>query len=352
MGRVRARWPRWPPADGGCGRCSSARSALIAAAPPCGRSPAVGTAGLIALYGGAIAAGTGIAIGGALLPGLVKGRFPDRVGPVTGLYTAGLVGGALIAVLDERAAVDVSGLGWPGSLALWAIPAVLAAVAWWSVSGDRRRVEANAAGSTRFSPWRERRAWLVTLYMGLQSLLFYASLAWLAARYTSLGMDPTTAGLLLGVFSLTQIFSSLGAPVLAHRTGSLAPWIAASVGTCVVCLVLIALVPMASPWLWAGVLGLGMGGQFALALTLIAELAPTPEAAPAYSGMAFFVGYLLGRARTAGGRGAARPDRGVRGPLPRRRRSRRGDLFLGVRAASGRGRTGAGPDDEAGGVLP
>ena len=202
------------------------------------------------------------------------------------------------------------------------------------------------------APWRERRAWLTTLYMGGQSLLFYASLAWLAARYTSLGMDATTAGLLLGVFSLTQIFSSLGAPVLAHRTGSLAPWIAASVGTCIVCLVPIALVPMAAPWLWAGALGLGMGGQFALALTLIAQIAPTPEAAPAYSGMAFFVGYLL----AALGPLAAGALRDLTGgyEVPFLAVAGVGvvTLILGARAASGRGRTGAGPDDEPGGVLP
>ena len=40
-------------------------------------------------------------------------------------------------------------------------------------------------------------------------------------------------------------------------------------------------------------LGLGMGGNLSLALTVVHRLAPTPAAAPAYSGMAFFVGYLL-----------------------------------------------------------
>jgi CP family cyanate transporter-like MFS transporter len=95
-----------------------------------------------------------------------------------------------------------------------------------------------------------------------------------------------------------------------------------------------------------------MGGQFALALTLIAELAPTPEAAPAYSGMAFFVGYLL----AALGPLAAGALRDLTGgyEVPFLAVAGVGvvTLFLGVRAASGRGRTGAGPDDEAGGVLP
>ena len=49
----------------------------------------------------------------------------------------------------------------------------------------------------------------------------------------------------------------------------------------------------AAPWLWAALLGLGMGGNLSLALVVLTRLAPTPAAAAAYTGMAFFVGYLL-----------------------------------------------------------
>ena len=53
------------------------------------------------------------------------------------------------------------------------------------------------------------------------------------------------------------------------------------------------LAPEAAPWLWAALLGLGVGGMFALALTLLVTLAPTPAAAARLSGMALLVGYLL-----------------------------------------------------------
>jgi CP family cyanate transporter-like MFS transporter len=36
-----------------------------------------------------------------------------------------------------------------------------------------------------------------------------------------------------------------------------------------------------------------MGGTFALALTVLTQIAPTPESASSYAGMAFLVGYLL-----------------------------------------------------------
>ena len=252
---------------------------------------AVRGAGAVGLYTGSAVAGIGIAVAGTLLPGLVKARFPERVGPVTGLYTAGLIGGALLAAGATEPLATVGGLGWPGALALWALPAAAALTLWLVVTGPAR---APTPPDARVGlPWRDRTAWLATGYMGGQSLLFYATLAWLAACYTSLGVDATTAGLLLAVFSATQLVSALGLPLLAHRSGRLGPWIALSVGLCTAGLALVAVVPLVAPWLWATILGLGMGGQFALALTLVTQIAPTPAAAPSYSGLAFLVGYLL-----------------------------------------------------------
>ncbi len=39
-----------------------------------------------------------------------------------------------------------------------------------------------------------------------------------------------------------------------------------------------------------------MGGNLALALMILTQLAPTPREASAYTGMAFFVGYLMAAA--------------------------------------------------------
>ena len=182
-------------------------------------------------------------------------------------------------------------------LALWALPAVVALVIWLLNAGRARWCPGPAPPRPRVRlPWRSRPAWLGTLFMGGQSLLFYATLAWLAARYTALGLSPGGAGLLLALFSAAQVVTALAMPVLAHRTGDLRPWIALSVGVTAVGLVLVAFVPLAAPWLWATLLGLGMGGNLSLALTVLTQAAPTPRDAAAYTGMAFFVGYLLAAA--------------------------------------------------------
>ncbi len=239
--------------------------------------------------------GIGIAVAGTLLPPLVRERYPRQVGPVTGLYTAGLIGGAMVAsslVEPLRTMLDGS---WPKALGVWAILAALAVLAWLPIAASAHSPDrpADAPRVRPQLPWRDRTAWLATLYMGSQSLLFYGALAWLAARYTALGMSAATAGLLLGVFSATQLVTALGLPALAHRTGTLRPWIAFSAVTATSALAAIALVPSAAPWVWSGLLGVGVGGQFALALTLIGSLGRNPTESGRISGMAFFVGYLL-----------------------------------------------------------
>ena len=245
--------------------------------------------GAAPLWTATVLCGIGIAVAGALLPALVRARFQDRIGPVTGLYTAGLIGGAMLAAaLTEPARAVLDG-SWPAALAVWAVPAAFALAAWLPLAGS---APATVAPRTA-APWRDRTAWFAALYMGGQSLMYYGILAWLAARYTAIGVPAAEAGLLLGLFSAAQLVSALTLPVLAHRPGRLRALIAASVSTSTVMLAAIALVPAAAPYPWTVLLGLGVGGQFALALTLLGSLGRGPAESAAVSGMAFFVGYLL-----------------------------------------------------------
>jgi MFS transporter, CP family, cyanate transporter len=252
----------------------------------------LGASALI-LYGGTLVAGIGIAVGGALLPGVVKAWFPSRAGAVTGLYTAGLVSGAMVAAAATVPLIQALGAGWPAGIAVWGLPAAAALAAWLPVT---RRLRANAGPATPGRvrlPWGSGVAWRVTLYMGSQSLLYYAALTWLSPLFVAAGWTAGRAGLLLGLFSFTQIFSALAVPALADRTGDHRPWIAACVGLATVMLAAFALAPTAAPWLWAALLGLGVGGMFALALTLLVKLASSAAAAARLSGMALLVGYLL-----------------------------------------------------------
>ena len=247
----------------------------------------------LTLYGGTLVSGIGIALGGALLPGVVKAWFPARAGTVTGLYTAGLVTGAMVAAAATVPLMEALGAGWPAGIAAWGLLAAAALAAWVPVTRRLRAAAGPATPGRVRLPWGSGVAWRVTLYRGSQSLLYYAALTWLSPLYLDAGWTAGRAGLLLGLFSFTQIFSALAAPALADRTGDHRPWIAACVGLATVMLAAFALVPTAAPWLWAALLGLGVGGMFALALTLLVKLASSAAAAARLSGMALLVGYLL-----------------------------------------------------------
>jgi CP family cyanate transporter-like MFS transporter len=47
-------------------------------------------------------------------------------------------------------------------------------------------------------------------------------------------------------------------------------------------------------WLWSVLLGIGQGGAFAIALTMIAQRGGTPQMAARLSGMTQSVGYMMG----------------------------------------------------------
>jgi len=296
--------------------------------------------GAAGLFAATFLAGIGLAVGGALLPGIVKAHVAaDRAATVTGLYTTGLAGGALLAAALTVPLRNLLGGSWAPALAVWALPAVAALAVWrrvavpagtgppagpeplgsGSASGAGSRSaggagsrSAGGAGSRSASPaaeasppargglpWRSGLAWRVTLYTGLQSLLFYASLTWLSPLFQARGWSAERAGALLAVFSLTQLVATLGLPVLADRTGDRRPWIALSVSACTAGLLAVAVAPLAAPWLVAAVIGFGTGGQFAMALTLLVDAAADPAASRRLSGMAFLVGYLLAAAGPA-----------------------------------------------------
>jgi CP family cyanate transporter-like MFS transporter len=272
------------------------------------------------LFAATLVAGAGLAVAGALLPGIVKAHFPeDRAATVTGLYTTGLAGGALLAAALTVPLRNLLGGSWAPALAVWALPAVAALAVWRRVAivgadpppGRPGPAEAGPAelpaaaphptertpGRRRGGlPWRSGLAWRVTLYTGLQSLLFYAALTWLSPLYQARGWSAERAGALLAVFSLAQLVATLGLPVLADRTGDRRPWIALSVGACTAGLLLVAVAPLAAPWPVAALIGFGVGGQFAMALTLLVDVAADPAASRRLSGMAFLVGYLLAAA--------------------------------------------------------
>ncbi len=248
-----------------------------------------------ALYVSTFVAGVGIAVGGTLLPGLVKELFPpQRSGLVTGLYMLAMMGGA-----GASSALSVPLRGWLGSwqasLGSWSILALIGVAAWvpvWRGHTLERAANPVLLVPVRL-PWGHATAWLVAAYLTIQSVEFYSSLAWLAPTYAGRGWDPTHAGYLLSVFTAAQLVSGLLGPALSdrihdHRILLIGASMLGLVGQAGLWLA-----PATSPWAWAVVLGLGQGASFALGLVLMVDYAASPAASARLAGMAFFFSYSL-----------------------------------------------------------
>lgn len=247
------------------------------------------------LYAGTFVAGVGIAIGGTLLPGLVKELFPpERAGLVTGLYMLAMMGGA-----GASSALSVPLQGWLGSwqaaLGSWSGLALVGVLAWVPVlTGHARHRAANpSVVAPARLPWRHATAWLVAGYLSVQSVEFYSTLAWLAPSYTTRGWDPTHAGYLLSVFTAAQLVSGLAAPALTDKISDRRILLLSASVLGLLGQAGLWLAPTAAPWAWATVLGLGQGAAFALGLVLMVDYAGSPAASGRLAGMAFFVSYTI-----------------------------------------------------------
>lgn len=248
--------------------------------------------GVPTLYAGSAIAAVAIAVMNVAMPGITKQYFPDRVNLMTGVYSSAIVGGAATASALVIPIEHATGYGWRGVSALMAVPALLAALLWLP---QALRGQAGPQNGPR--PFgvvlRSRVTWYVTALMGLQSFTFYVLLAWLPTIFHDAGLPADQGGYLLSVTNLVQVGATLAVPILAGRRPSQVPFVIGAGLMTVAGYLGLLLAPVAAPWLWMVVLGIGQGASFALALLLIALRAPDPASVTALSSVAQSVGYAV-----------------------------------------------------------
>ena len=266
------------------------------------------------LWLGTALIGVGLAIANVLMPAVIKRDFPERLALVMGLYSA-LLGGfgaitAGLAVPLSHAEVGGVPLGWRVSLLLSGALLPVGLVVWMIATRSRERSgagaqaltpQAAAAAAAAGSPaasrsagrrvWGDPVAWLVSLYMGSQSTVFYVLATWFPTYQVSIGYSPVAAGIGLMVFQGLGIVGSLVLPVaLRGRLQRWTPALLPVIGAISWIGMLVA--PAAMP-LWIAIGGVIGGALLTMSLTLMATRARTHSDSSAVSGMAQAVGYSL-----------------------------------------------------------
>ncbi|ADY57320.1 major facilitator superfamily MFS_1 [Syntrophobotulus glycolicus DSM 8271] len=254
-----------------------------------------------ALLAGTFFIGLGIVAGNVLIPSIIKQNFPDNVGIVTSAYSVSMfISGGLASGISIPLASSLH-LGWRYTLDTSAGLILIALLIWLpQLRKHHHSAVSREADSPAASIWRSSLAWKVSLFLGLQSFLFYCVVAWLPAILQGYGISTATAGWMLTFYQICAIPASFIAPVFADRYSDQRGI------TAIVCLIYLSGMLI---FLFGGgfsllVLGIaliatGSGASISLAFTFIGLRTTSGRQASELSGMSQSVGYLLAAAGPA-----------------------------------------------------
>jgi MFS transporter, CP family, cyanate transporter len=246
----------------------------------------------IFLYSSALALSGG-AVGNVLIPSLIKRHFPGRTGTMTTVYTTALAVGTMLAAAATVPIERATDGNWHVALGVWAALAAVAAIPWLALS--RSEPERDSASGGLLGPRtliRSKLAWSVAAYFGTQSMVAYIMFGFLPKILIDGGYTTGQAGLVLGVFTAIGIPVSLVVPWIASKFSDQLPLVVAFVAFYTVGFLGLWLAPTSLAWIFALLVGVGMG-SFPLALTMLALRTRTPEATAALSAFGQSTGYLI-----------------------------------------------------------
>jgi CP family cyanate transporter-like MFS transporter len=282
-----------------------------------------GAAPTALLFPGTIVAGAAIAVMNVLLSSLIKRRWPERAGMLIGLYITALSVGAIVGSVVSVPLWQASGGSLLLTLGWLAAPAALAALLWlpqlkaadaqpWARSPARSRSQTSdrtdpadpgrvpRSAPRRAAVHRHALAWQVMLFMGLQSLVYYATLSWLPTILRDRGESAAGAGDLLAVVGVGNLAVSLVVPVIAQRMRTQHALVVPTVTAIAGGLAGLVYAPLGSAVAWALILGAGQNAALALAIFFTAARSPDAATAASLSAFSQAAGYLLASAGPLG----------------------------------------------------
>lgn len=248
------------------------------------------------LYIGTAILGFAIAVCNVLLPSIIKRDFPKKIGSMTGLYSISMsLCGAIASGISVPLAVN-AGLKWQGALGIWGILSFVSILCWLPQLRNQTMQTATTSqqkNSNDVNVWRSPLAWQVTLFMGIQSMVFYVLIAWLPEILKQQGIDSNQSGWYLSIMQLAMLPFTFVVPVIAGRMSS--QRLLVGITTTLLLTGTLGLLYGSSNiiLLWIIILGIGGGFAFSLSMMFFGLRTENAHQAAELSGMAQSIGYLL-----------------------------------------------------------
>ena len=171
------------------------------------------------LFFSSLTVGVSIAILNFSLPVWVKENAPEHSGLLTGIYITIMGSFAALSTAVAVPLAHATSWGWRFSMMPWVVIGVVSS-AWWLLRITRTPGPVHFQVSSKFHSILLKRsgAWSISIFFGLQSMLFYGTATWLPTILVSKGYSLTHAGL---VVSLTGFAGSLIGIVAPHYSSKL-----------------------------------------------------------------------------------------------------------------------------------
>ncbi|BCN71128.1 MFS transporter [Prescottella equi] len=253
-------------------------------------------AGMPGLIAGTVIVSLATAVVNVLVPVFVRKRFaPERTGVMMGVYAMSMGAGSAVIAALMIPVWRASGESWTPAIGLAVIPALLALVGTVPQLRHASRPDTHAGATAPDRPkvLRTWTAWSSTIFFGIQTLLFYATLAWLPSILVAAGLADGSAGNMQALFIVGVAGGGLVAPILAAASVDQRPHILAIVAVCAAGFAGLLIAPDSVPVVWALILGIGLGAGQAVAGVLYARRGRTPDHVAALSTVAQTGGYLI-----------------------------------------------------------
>ncbi|WP_067844044.1 MFS transporter [Nocardia lijiangensis] len=242
------------------------------------------------LFAGTVVIAAAIGYANVLLPAIVRGGVPAaRIMTVTAGYVAAMTAAAAVSSgIAVPLAENLPG-GWRSALAAGTLLVVPALLVWPIAESGPKPPRAEPRASM---PWGSALAWQVSVFMGLQALGFYTTLAWLPSVLHDNGTSPRAAGFALFTIQILGLAAINAMPWLARTISARRRLAVVASAVEATGFLLLALAPDLAP-LAIGMLGIGSGACLASAMAFQSERATDVGRATALAAMAQTVGFVL-----------------------------------------------------------
>ena len=161
------------------------------------------------LYVGTALIGASIAVLNVLLPSIITTYFPHNIGKYTTLYTTSM---SLASAVASALAVPITkNSSWQTLIVILTCLIGISFVVWLPNIKFNHKLNVKTK-TVHVSFWCNKTAWVLLVFGGFQSMLFYTGLTWLPTMSFNAGLSQTTSGNLAGIYSLISLPLSLFLP--------------------------------------------------------------------------------------------------------------------------------------------